>query len=142
MSYDRSCNCSEPSVKINSLIKHSGPHPLKPAKLNIVLWYIYILKLDLIIQGAVSFQSSPPTFKHITDFHSNRAGHKEGRRKRSADKENKKSQLLAKASIAVFFRDENVKAGFTKKHMCDLWLQTASSCIQLLPHALTRGQML
>lgn len=27
-------------------------HQLKPVELNIVLWYIYILKLDLIILGA------------------------------------------------------------------------------------------
>lgn len=35
-------------------------HQLKPVELNIVLWYIYILKLDLIILGAESFHSGPP----------------------------------------------------------------------------------
>lgn len=35
-------------------------HQLKPVELNIVLWYIYILKLDLIIPGAESFHSGPP----------------------------------------------------------------------------------
>lgn len=35
-------------------------HQLKPVELNIVLWYIYILKLDLIFPRAERFRCGPP----------------------------------------------------------------------------------
>lgn len=41
-------------------------HQLKPVELNIVLWYIYILKLDLIISRAQSFHSGPPSLNAHT----------------------------------------------------------------------------
>lgn len=41
-------------------------HQLKPVELNIVLWYIYILKLDLIILRADSFHSGPPSLNAHT----------------------------------------------------------------------------
>lgn len=41
-------------------------HQLKPVELNIVLWYIYILKLDLIIPRAESFTVALP---HSTPTH-------------------------------------------------------------------------
>lgn len=45
-------------------------HQLKALELNIVLWYIYILKLDLIILGAESFYSGPPLLPAHTSVHS------------------------------------------------------------------------
>ena len=43
-------------------------HQLKPVELNIVLWYIYILKLDLIILGAKSFNWGPPLLNTHTSL--------------------------------------------------------------------------
>lgn len=53
-------------------------HQLKSVELNIVLWYIYILKLDLIILGTESFHSGPPSLKAHTSLPSinTRMGHK------------------------------------------------------------------
>lgn len=60
----------EPLVSHQSKLTASSSiqdgHQLKPVELNIVLWYIYILKLDLIILGAESFQSGPPSLNAHT----------------------------------------------------------------------------
>lgn len=45
-------------------------HQLKALELNIVLWYIYILKLELIILGLESFYSGPPLFHAHTPLYS------------------------------------------------------------------------
>lgn len=44
-------------------------HQLKPVELNIVLWYIYILKLDLGIPGASTEALPHPIHPHISSCH-------------------------------------------------------------------------
>lgn len=44
-------------------------HQLKPVELNIVLWYIYILKLDLVIPGASTEALPHPIHPHISSCH-------------------------------------------------------------------------
>lgn len=53
-------------------------HQLKSVELNIVLWYIYILKLDLIILGPQSFHRGSPSLHSHTSlpFIKIKMGHK------------------------------------------------------------------
>lgn len=52
--------------KLTASTRIKDGHQLKPVELNIVLRYIYILKLDLIILGAESLHSVPPSLNAPT----------------------------------------------------------------------------
>lgn len=54
--------------KLTASSSIQGRHQLKPVELNIVLWYIYILKLDLIILAAESSHRGPPSLNAHTSL--------------------------------------------------------------------------